>query len=191
MIKGAGADTMWLRMFQNAIRKQISSYNPEGLDAWLETQNKDLQEEGKECGKLIEKQIKILVLKKLEDLYGNMWEKKVNKIKGKCLQRMDDNEDVDNQDWTDFMILQDYKEIIESNWNIKKEDDFLFKTFEDEFSIQVSDSFRTKTDKLKWINDLIKFSTAWTTTKGRALSQTEVNEIKSIQLCLLPSDDIQ
>ena len=71
-----------------------------------------------------------------------------------------------------------------------KEDDFSFKTFEDEFSIQVSDSFRTKTDKLKWINDLIKFSNAWTTTKGRPLSQTEVNEIKSIQQNLLPTEEI-
>ena len=42
---------------------------------------------------------------------------------GKCLQRMGDDEDVDNQDWTDLMTLQDYKEIIESNWSVKKEDD--------------------------------------------------------------------
>jgi len=186
LIKGAGADTFWLRMYQNAIRKQISSYNPDGLEAWLETQDKDLQEEGKECGKQIERQIKTRILNKLETLYGDIWENKVKKIKGKCYQRMDDNDDTENQDWTDLMTLQDYKEVIESNWNIRKEGDNSFITFEDEFSIQVSDSYRTKTDKLKWINDLISFSKAWTTTKGRALSQAEVNEMKSILQSLSP-----
>lgn len=119
-----------------------------------------------------------------------MWENKVKKIMGKCLQRMDDNEDIDNQDWTDFMTLQDYKEIIESNWNIQKDSDESFVTFETEFAIQVSDSFRTKTDKLKWINDLISFSKAWTTTKGRPLSLTEVNEMRLILQSLAPTEDL-
>lgn len=189
--KGAGADTCWFRKYQNAIHRKISSYNPEGLNAWLETQNKDLQEEGKKFGRQIEKDIKTRILSKLEDLYGDTWENKVKKIKGKCFQRMDDNDDSEMQDWTDFMTLQDYKEIIDTNWNVRKENDNSFKTFEDEFSIKVSESFRTKTEKLKWINDLISFSKAWTTTKGRALSQAEVNEIQSISQNLSPNEDFQ
>lgn len=51
---------------------------------------------------------------------------------------MDDNEDIDNQDWTDLMNLQDYKEIIESNWSVKKDDES-FVTFEKEFAIPVSE----------------------------------------------------
>lgn len=189
-IKGQGADTLWLRMYQNAIHKQMPEYNPCGLETWLETQDKDLQEAGKECGRQIEKSIKDIILRKLNELYGDMWESKVKKIMGKCLQRMDDNDDIDNQDWTDLMTLQDYKEIIESNWSIQKEGDESFVTFEAEFSIQVSDSFRTKTDKLKWINDLISFSKAWTTTKGRSLSLAEVNEMRSILQSLVPTDDL-
>ena len=188
LIKGQGADTLWLGMYQNAIHKQIPEYNPDGLEAWLEKQDKGLQEEGKECGKQIEKHIKIRILSKLEELYGDAWENKVMKVKGRCYQRMDDNED--NQDWTDLMQLQDYKEIIDSNWNVKKEDDESFVTFEDEFAIKVSDSFRTKTDKLKWINDLISFSKAWTTTKGRPLSQAEVNEMQSILQSLVPTEEL-
>ena len=103
---------------------------------------------------------------------------------------MDDNDDIDNQDWTDLMTLQDYKEIIENNWSIQKDGDESFVTFEAEFSIQVSDSFRTKTDKLKWINDLISFSKAWTTTKGRSLSLAEVNEMRSILQSLVPTEDL-
>lgn len=108
---------------------------------------------------------------------------------GKCLQRMDDNEDSYNQDWTDLMTLQDYKEIIENNWNIQKDGDESFVTFETEFAIKISDSFKTKTDKLKWINDLISFRKAWTTTKGRPLSLTEVNEMQSILQSLRPTED--
>ena len=89
--------------------------------------------------------------------------------------------------WRAFSRM--YKEIIESNWSVKKEDNESFVTFEDEFSIQVSDSFRTKTDKLKWINDLISFSKAWTTTKGRPLSQAEVNEMQSILQSLVPTEE--
>lgn len=184
LIKGAGADTLWLRMYQNAIHRKIPSYNPEGLEAWLETQDKDLQEEGKKYGKEIEILIKNRILNKLEDLYGSSWEKKINKIKGKCFERMD--EDADSSEWTDYMNLQDYKDIIDSNWNVHKEDDDSYETFEKEFSIRVTDSFKTKNDKQKWINDLISFSKAWTTTKGRPLSLAEVNEIKTILQSLLP-----
>ncbi len=190
LIKGAGADTLWLRKYQNAIRKQIPSYNPEGLDGWLETQDKGLQEEGKLCGKLIEKQVKSRVLRKLEDLYGVTWENQIKSIKGRCLMRMDDSEDVDDQDWTDYMNLQDFKEIIDSRWRTQKEDDEAFVTFEEEFSIQVTEAFRTKTERLKWINDLISFSKSWTTTKGRALTQADVNEMRSILQSFSPTDEI-
>lgn len=188
LIKGAGADTLWLRKFQNAIRQHISSYNPDGLDSWLETQDKDLQEDGKKCGKLIENEVKSRVLSKLEDLYGSTWENQIKSIKGRCLMRMDDIED-DAQSWTDHMNLQDLKEIIDSKWLSQKEDDETFITFEKEFSIQVTDSFRTKTDKLKWLNDLILFSKSWTTTKGRALTQHEVNEMESILRSLMPTEE--
>ena len=190
LIKGAGADTFWLRKYQNAIRKQIPSYNPEGLEGWLETQDKGLQEEGKSCGKLIEKHVKSRVLRKLEELYGVTWENQIKSIKGRCLMRMDDSEDVDDQDWTDYMNLQDFKEIIDSRWRTQKEDDETFITFEEEFSIQVTEAFRTKTERLKWINDLISFSKSWTTTKGRALTQADVNEMRSILQSFTPTDEI-
>ena len=188
VIKGAGADTLWLRKYQNAIRQHIPSYNPEGLDGWLETQDKDLQDKGKSCGRRIEELVKSSILRKLEDLYGNTWENQIRPIKGKCLQRMDEN-NTEDQEWTELMNLQDLKEIIDSRWQTQKENDDNFKTFEEEFSIKVTESFRTKTDKIKWLNDLISFSKSWTTTKGRALTQAEVNEMELILQSLSPSDE--
>lgn len=188
LMKGAGADTLWLRKYQNAIHQQIPTYNPEGLGAWLQTQDKDLQEEGKNYGREIEKQVKTRVLRKLEDLYGSTWESQVRGIQGECFKRMDDSEDVDYQDWTDYMNLQDFKKIIDSKWRVQKEGDESFITFENEFSIQVTESFKTKSDKIKWLNDLISFSKSWTTTKGRALTQAEVNEMNSILQSFIPTD---
>ena len=189
LIKGAGADTFWLRKYQNAIRQKISSYNPEGLTEWIETQDKDLQEQGKSYGKAIEKQIKNKVLLKLEDLYGSTWENQIKSIKGRCLMRMDDSEDED-QEWTEYLNMQDLKEIIDNKWHTQKENDEIFKTFEQEFSIKVTDSFRTKSDKIKWLNDLISFSKSWTTTKGRALTRAEVNEMNIILQSLAPADEV-
>ena len=188
LIKGAGADILWLRKFQNAIRNKKPSYNPEGLDEWLETQDKDLQEKGKKIGKSIEEQIKQKVLNKLEDLYGNTWENQIKSIKAKCLLRMgDEGTDIDN--WTEYLILQDFKEIIDSKWREQKENDENFVTFEDEFSIQTEKASNTKAEKLRWINDLISFSKSWTTAKGKALTQADVNEMESILQCLRPIDE--
>ena len=46
---------------------KIPEYNPHGLEAWLEKQDKGLQEDGKECGRQIEKHIKVRILNKLEE----------------------------------------------------------------------------------------------------------------------------
>jgi len=189
LIKGAGADTFWLRKYQNAIRQKISSYNPEGLTEWIETQDKDLQEQGKSYGKAIEKLIKNKVLLKLEDLYGSTWESQIKSIKGKCFMRMNDSEDED-QEWTEYLNMQDLKEIIDNKWHTQKENDENFKTFEQEFSIKVTDSFRTKSDKIKWLNDLISFSKSWTTIKGRALNRAEIDEMSVILQSLAPADEV-
>ena len=93
-------------------------------------------------------------------------------------------------DWTDYMILEDFKYIIDKKWNVQKEDDDNFVTFEEEFSIQVTESFRTKADRIKWLNDLILFSKSWKTTKGRALNQAEVNELKTILQSLTPTVEL-
>ena len=103
--------------------------------------------------------------------------------------RMDDSEDED-QEWTEYLNMQDLKEIIDNKWHTQKENDESFKTFEQEFSIKVTDSFRTKSDKIKWLNDLISFSKSWTTIKGRALNRAEIDEMSVILQSLAPADEV-
>lgn len=103
--------------------------------------------------------------------------------------RMNDSEDED-QEWTEYLNMQDLKEIIDNKWHTLKENDESFKTFEQEFSIKVTDSFRTKSDKIKWLNDLISFSKSWTTIKGRALNRAEIDEMSVILQSLAPADEV-
>jgi DNA sulfur modification protein DndB len=190
-IKGQGADTRWLRMFQDSINKEFPDFEPEGLDVWKETQDQSIQDEGKTIGMQIESILQKRILEKLEDLYGSVWEKSIMGIKGKCLQRMDDNNaDDSSEEWTDYMEPLDYKEIIEKEWQSTKSDNELFVTFELEFTIQLEDGvyYKTKRDKLKWLNDFISMQKSWTKTKGKSLTRAQVDELTIILQSLRPSE---
>jgi DNA sulfur modification protein DndB len=189
VIKGQGADTRWLRMFQNAINKEFTDFEPDGLTEWKETQDQSIQDEGKRIGVQIESILQKRVLEKLEDLYGGAWEKNIMGIKGKCLQRMDDNNaDDSSEEWIDYMEPLDYKEIIEKEWQSTKADDEPFTTFEAEFTIQLEEGvhYKARRDKLKWLNDFISMQKSWRTTKGKPLTRAQVDELTIILQSLQP-----
>ena len=194
VVKGQGADTTWLHMFENSISEKHPDYQPEGLSEWKEQNDSNLQQEGQNCGKQIEQILHDKILDKLKDLYGSKWEKSIFEIKAKCLQRMsnDINEDanIDENNWPDYLLAPDFKEIIEKNWIVKKEDDDTFVTFEDEFAIKISDDspFKSRKDKLKWLSDLISFRNSWTSTKPKSLTRLQVDELHLILECLQPSE---
>ena len=156
-----------------------------------ETKDKKLKEEGKKIG---EEKIRILhkqSIDKLKGLYGSNWEKSIITIKADCLKRMPVNEDqliLDEENWSDYLEVSDYKEIIEKFWLIVNDDDIHFKTFAEEFSIQIqsSSSFNSKKDKLKWLYDFIIFTNSWRTTKGKPLTQANVDEMHLILESLQP-----
>ena len=186
VVKGQGADTTWLHMFENSINEKQPEYQPDGLKEWKESQDENLQQEGQNYGKQIEQILHDRVLNKLQDFYGDKWEKTVFEIKAKCLQRMSsdfpDDSDFDEYNWPDYLQASDYKEIIEKNWILTKEDDNTYVTFETEFSIRLSDNepFRSRKDKLKWLNDVISYRNSWTSTKPKLLTRSQVDELHLI-----------
>lgn len=93
-----------------------------------------------------------------------------------------DEEDFDLQDieWTDAIDLNDLKTIIEKNWSQSKEGDTTYVPFKKEFAIQVNEQFSSKTEKLAWITDVIKFNKAISDPKGRKLSPQQVDEMELI-----------
>lgn len=194
VVKGQGADTTWLHMFENSINEKYPDYQPDGLKEWKESQDENLQQEGQGYGKHIEQILHDRVLEKLQELHGEKWEKTIFEIKAECLKRMSsdlpEDSDFDESNWPDYLQAQDFKSIIEKNWMIPKEDDDTYVTFENEFSIRISDEepFKSRKDKLKWLSDLISYRNSWTSPKPKSLSRAQVDELHLILESLQPSE---
>ncbi len=141
---GAGADTKWLRFFQNLINSKFSDYNPIELIDWKERQNEVYQEKGRQYIKEVERHMKKVVLNNIKLLFKENWELEINKIKTSCQERANNEnernykEGIDKRvEWTEMFNINDYKVIIEKYWSRKLENDFNFKTFEEHFSIDI------------------------------------------------------
>lgn len=193
-IRGQQAERTWLCHFQKAIKDVYPDFNPDGLASWLESQDSGLQQKGKDFYEKIFTILKQSVLEKLQNLYGINWESNINDIKKECLKRIitlhGDDEDFDLQkvDWEDAIDINDLKSIIEKNWSQSKEDDQTYIPFRNEFAIKVNDSFSTKSEKLAWLGDLIKFKKIISDTKGKKLSPQQVDEMELILGQLSPEN---
>ena len=192
LIRGQQAERTWLCRFQNSIHLSIPEYNPDGLESWIKSQDAGLQQRAKDFSEKIFSVLKIRVLEKLQDLYGDNWESTVSDTKKECLKRFitlhGDEDDFDLQDieWTDAIELGDIKTIIEKNWSQSKEGDTTFVPFKKEFAIQVTDQFSSKADKLAWLADVIKFTKTISNPKNKKLSPQQVDEMELIYGSLNP-----
>ena len=186
VVKGQGADTTWLRMFENAINEKYPDFQPDGLVEWQELQDENLQNEGRDYGKQIEQVLHDRVLRKLQELYGEKWEKSIFDIKTRCLQKMSsdmpEDAEIDESRWTDYLYAQELKDIIKDKWINLKEDDETYVTFEDEFSIRLSEEepFKSRKDKMKWLSDVIAFRNSWVSAKPKLLTRAQVDELHMI-----------
>lgn len=191
LIKGTGAQGTWLHMYQDPISQRFPDYQPEGLSEWRETQDETLQADAKEAGQQIEKILHERVIEKQKELYGDKWEKNLFEIKTDCLKRMSeqmDEDDIDETEWLDYITVSDLKSIIEKNWLQQKENDADYKTFADEFSIFPVENSKSRKERLKWLTNFITYQKSWISTKGKPLTQAQVNEIQSILQSLQPSE---
>lgn len=173
-VLGQGADTFWLRSFQNIINKTYIEYNPVELIEWKETQDKDLQEEGLKRKDDIKRQLKNVVFFKLKNVYGDKWINNVavlkNQVEGRIIKMFGELEDFDlsDYDWIDYIEIPEYKDIIEKN--------FSYPDFEEAFAINIGLKFKTKKEKLYWM-------TLITESKGKkktALTRSDLNHLELI-----------
>ena len=149
---GQGADTYWLRFFQDLVSKKFPEYCPDELVEWRETQDESIQKEGQELRNEIKEMLRKVVFNCLKDVYGDRWENSIlllkNDCEGRIIKQIGDNDvdSLDNYDWRDWLEVADYKSIIEKNYNSPQ--------FADAFSINTSvgDSFKTKKERLGWIS---------------------------------------
>ena len=155
LLKGAlgqGADTFWLRFFQNLINQKYPDYCPEELILWKETQDQDIQDEGRKLKGEIKDYLKKVVFTKLEEALGDKYENSISLLQNECTGRIlktivdNDNDSVDNYDWKDFLEISEYKDLIDKYFTSYPE-------FAEAFSINIgAESFKTKKEKLAWIS---------------------------------------
>lgn len=190
IIRGQGAETIWLRFFQTIVNDHFPEYEPEELIDWKERQDEELQDEGRKYGEAIEKFMKKTILNNLKSLYGSKWELEVGKIMRECQNRasLEDEKnykegiDKEKTDWTEMFNINDYKEIIEKHWTKKVDNDPSFITFEDIFSIDMGFGFNSKTEKIKWISHFNSYRNLWAHagTKEKRLNKEEVGFLAKV-----------
>ena len=189
IMKGAGADTAWFRLYQSIINEKVTEYEPTDLIDWNERQDKKLQTKAKDYADNIEKNIKKIVLDQLKKLYDDDWELEIVNIQSKC-QKLASEENAERRkngidkraSWTEMLTILDYKNVIEKYWTVKKETDSNFVTFEKRFAIDIGEGFNGKKEQTKWLtylNDYRK-TIAHSGTKESGLNQKEVAMLEQI-----------
>lgn len=171
---GQGADTFWLRSYQNIINKFDHDYCPEELIEWKETQDKSIQDSGKKFREDIKKQLRYLLFSLLEKVYGPRWESNVailkHEVEGRILKEFQETDgfDMADFDWRDYLEISDYKDVISKNFSSPE--------FEEIFAIDLGLGFKTKRDKMAWLSFLNEPKGK----NGLSLTRSEVNRLESI-----------
>ena len=184
--QGQGAEKKWLLSYQNIINKSFPDYFPEELKEWKEMRDQDIQSEGESLKEEIRALIRTLVFDKLSEIYGNDSEKNVAKLKHDCEGKIydaygdNDNFDIEDYDWKDWIDIPEYKTIIEKNYSNDK--------FSETFGIALSDKVVSKKDKLSWLS-LVEQPKG---KKKAALTKSDVNRLWLIRDHLnkfIPTED--
>lgn len=190
---GSGADTKWLRHFQSIVNEKFKDFNPLELIDWKERQDEELQQEARKLSVSIEKKLKLLVLDKIQMLYGEHWELEINSIKRDCQERAEKEMEKNYKEglkrkkieWTEMLTIMDYKSIIEKYWTKTPElenEAKKFITFEKCLAIDCGYGFNSKSEKLKWISifNTYRNQIAHEGTKDDGLNKEEVSFIQKI-----------
>lgn len=172
-VLGQGAETFWLRSFQNIINKHYPDYCPEELVEWKETQDQSLQAEGAARKEDIRKQLRVIVFDRLQMVYGAKWLSNVailkNEVEGRLikLHSGEDDFDLTEEDWRDYVEVPEFRDIIDKN--------FSHDQFEEAFAINIGNPFKSKKDKISWINMVVE-----TKKKVSALTRSDLNQLEII-----------
>jgi len=187
IMKGAGADTEWFRLYQSIINETFEEYEPSDLIDWNERQDKKLQNKAKDYADNIEKTIKNIVLEQLKELYEDDWELEIVNIQTKC-QNLAATENAERRKngidkratWTEMLTILDYKTIIEKYWTVSKGTSLI--TFEKRFGIDIGEGFNGKKEQTKWLSYLNDYrkTIAHSGTKESGLNEEEVAMLEKI-----------
>ena len=83
-----------------------------------------------------------------------------------------DDFDIANYDWRDYLVISDYKEIINKY--------FTYQDFSDTFAIDLGSGFKTKKEKLAWMLLLVEPKNK----NGSSLTRSDINRLEIINIHL-------
>lgn len=188
---GSGAEVTWFRMFQDFVSRRFVDYQPADLLDWRERQDKDLQDEGRALGTGIERHLKKVVIANLKTIFVENWDIEIGAIQRECEKRAKEQMEKNYKEglgrteipWTDMFGISDYKKIIEKYWG--RTPDTVpqnFKTFEENFALDIGRGFNSKADKLKWLSFFGSYRNTWAHegTKEKGLNLAEVTFLRNI-----------
>lgn len=197
-VYGGGADVKWLRFYQQIINNEIPEYCPPELVEWQEMQNNTIQDEGRNYGREIVKQLRNDIINHLKDLFGDKWELEISPIKRTCIEKAEKQkekyykevgEELD-LDWKEVMDVSEFKTIIERNWTKTNHNIPNFKPFEEKYSFDIGEGNHTKAEKTKWLSYLNSYKDLWNSDNKR-LTKSEVDKLKLIHNFIFANTQIK
>ncbi len=118
---GNGPIPCW-RYFQKAIHEDRPEFNPNGMVKYWEDHGKEFNSDAIRMLPIIEKAVKYIVRKKLEENYDSKWIKEIPQsvyTEAKAQASKEEYETGETQDWWDYITLLGTKSIITygKNWS--------------------------------------------------------------------------
>lgn len=170
-LRGAAGVSYRTRQCQEGIRSRIPTYNPEGLDEWINLQKQQTNKNAKDLIDKIEISLQDFIINELKSQHGiendTWWYDSIpSTIRTKVSTRME--EDKNKRGGKEYYFdLIDYKKIILENWEI----------FEQIFSYGKGNKDK-KTDWLDFINETRKIVAH--ASSGKMVSLEDFSKIQDI-----------
>lgn len=147
---GQGAEKKWLCAYEDYVNQSYEGYCPDELIEWKDSNDRELQQQGRDLVEDIKKQLKFLVFSCFEKAYGEKWKSNNDiltlkySVSARLVQANKDDEDFEPSEgeWMDYIQVQEFRDLIDKN--------FANPLFENTFAIQTGPEFRTKKEKLAW-----------------------------------------
>jgi len=174
-LRGIEGQTAGMRHCQKAIHERISSFNPPGLEKFLEEEKAQTNKKAKEILDRIEKQLNDIVLETLYQEFGKSepewWLQGVpKKVRTKVSERFEED-DGSRGEKRFYFDLIDYRDIIINNWQL----------FENILSYGKGGKKEKRTSWIVTLNNIRQVVSHYT---GKSVSLEELNQIQEYDVWL-------
>jgi DNA sulfur modification protein DndB len=121
-LRGIQGQNTRTRRFEKSIREAIPSFNPDGLDRFIEMEKSQTNAKAKEATDRIELALKKLILEELRDEFGNeesdWWTLGVPKNVRLAVSKLQEEDDNKRGGKEFYFTLIHYREIVTANWQL-------------------------------------------------------------------------